>query len=319
MTWLRAACFAVCVTATFAASCTKGAQVVSQAQLPAAIVEALSWLPSETETVFVVNSPYKFSAKATENDLSALEACSLLVAVGLPQEAAFLEGMTIDWVVSGTRNYRPARGLGVCPFDGVTIVAVGRGEIAKVLSKIKETASEEIELDRRKVFVYQEEMERNTWTYYVTAEKERLLVATDKAYLSQTLAHISSPNIKPVHTTMPLWKYVDARSPLWAVRAFTERSNKLPHGMNMDDEGLRGYAIQIDPGGKSLTIIQSTTSTDGHEKAKKLWGNLSTPRSTSAEFSLVGKDLRITFGPDKEDWQMVAFVLLAAIGPVPFI
>ena len=89
--------------------------------------------------------------------------------------------------------------------------------------------------------------------------------------------------------------------------------------MNMDDEGLRGYAIQIEPDGKSLTITQSTTSADGHEKAKRLWGNLSTPPTTSAEFSTIGKELRITFGPDKEDWQMVAFVLLAALGPAPFI
>ena len=287
-------------------------------QLPSHIAQALAWVPATVETIVVANweltlpDPDKFEAKAD------IEALSFLTFVGLPQKGGYFKGLKADWAVMATRNARPASGIGLCPFDGVTIFAAEKSEIERVrASFIKASKGKQTILNREVHFI--DEKGVDLWTYYLATESDHLIVATDKTMLEETLQGIDAPRKEPTHQKMLLWSKIDPAAPFWALRTFTDRSRKLSYGMNMGDDKLLAYAMQTDARNTQLSILQRTEAPQGNAHARLFWGNMDTQSTTSARFEEVDGDLNITFGPDKEDWSSLTFYLIAALGTPVFL
>jgi hypothetical protein len=295
-----------------------GVGVAKKKEPPPHIASALSWLPTNVETIVVANMPVTVPDQEFVETKSEPAIVSFTALMGLPKKSDFFPGFKAHWIVFASRNVRPAGGIGICPFDGVTILAGETAELDRVTADFSKKAIEKKTILGREVHIL-EEQDADLWTFYLVAEGDRLLVATNESILEDTLKAMDSPRREPAHEIMELWAKIDPEAPYWALRTFTDRSRKLSYGMNMGDDQLQGYAVQLDKHKTQLTITQRTKAKQGNAHARMFWGNMDTQNPTTAKFEEKDGDLEIIFGPDEEDWRSIPFYLIAALGMPAFL
>lgn len=288
----------------------------SASKTSADIDQALTWLPANTETMLACRGPFEPTGRWE----TALQACQTVSTIGLPNDGEALGQIRANWIVQGTRNYRPATSLGLCRYDGCKIIGLRRGASADAAGWARKAAADSFTFANQKVYVFRERKETDQWSFYVTFVGDLMFCATDKTYLAQVLNRKNTqPADRALPSRLPQWKYIDRAAPFWAVRRFTPQANKARYGMNMDDEGLTGYAVSLDKRAERLTVISMSKSHDGHEKAKAFWNNMMTPRSTFPVIPRLDGYTKIVFGEKKEDWGTIGLFLVAALGHPVFI
>ena len=238
---------------------------------PAADVEhVLSWLPSDTETVFVAKGPFTIPAafpqhepvtdKATDYEVDQLFQClpMALLDIGKGHLLQQLKGQQVNVAIEGSRHARSPHSLGEQPYEGAAIVIFGAGSQITpnaVLQKLQGESIRSEDIQGIHVLVFQEKMEDDLWTTYLAfPEKDVAVVATDRGYLEEVLTRRKGGAQKrALPDSLPEWKFIDQKDAYFGMRHYdrsqAEGDPSSPFGgkkaANFPDERAIGFTFSI--------------------------------------------------------------------------
>jgi hypothetical protein len=286
-------------------------------QLPDPRIETvIGWLPDDTESVLVATSRITLSSSES---MSKSKIVGSFMSIGTPENGAILAGIDAEFAVGGVRTILPTGELGVCRFEGCRIFALKAGEQDKLLKLVKSKYSLGMPIDGTDVYEVKPVEVSVDWPYWIAIVDGFALIATDRDYLTEVLRRRSTAEVekRAFPEDFKLWKYVDRAAPFWAVRRFTPQANKMPYGMNMNDEELDGYAVSFEASTGVFQVTSVSRSKEGFERAGEEWGNVG--ENTTLK-RLDDYTTRITVGPATKDEEGMGMLLvLAAIGHPVFI
>jgi len=251
-------------------------------QPPAPLVEqALSWLPADTESVSAANGPSPFPDLTSDDDSPAdANTPQNSGSVDEPREIrntfqslplsifGFKKGVfgksfaghNFLIAMEGARHFGTPGGLGVGPYQGCDIVVFDQDITASAAAFLKSSAQYSLKtekLEGRVVTVFQEKLEEDIWTTYVTFPKPNIaLAATSETYLREILRRIdgkTGPRALP--ETLPEWKYADTHAEIWALRHFDRKSMKTDpsspfwgeDSQSVADKQAIGFTFKFNP------------------------------------------------------------------------
>lgn len=204
----------------------------------------LSWLPADTETVFVANGPFSFPdleppdqpspfTSASAEELKVDFEAEPLALVGFRNGvlAKRLIDQKVQIALEGSRHYRVPSGLGEMLYEGCSIVIFDRDVSDRTAAFLKDSLASDHppeKIEGQSVTVFQEQLESDTWTILLAFPKpDTVLACSSRDYLREVLARMRGGEGSPgahrdvaLPDSLPEWKYVDARSRFWAIRHF---------------------------------------------------------------------------------------------------
>lgn len=246
--------------------------------------KVLEWLPADTETIMVDRGPYKIEPPPREDQAAPppLEVILRYLSLGpLVQRKATpkkeLADEVVLFTVEGSKGFRSPKGLGLMPYDGCHVVVFNRDVFASAsacLKSMKDDGAKEMDVAGHKAVVWEEQMERDQWAYYVVhARPNVMLVATDKKSLEEVLKRMEkkAPN-RALPANLPEWKWVDTKAQFWAIRHYDKaNADKDPstpltnqkRAANHPDLDAIGLTFSYDPGKeKSAKVRYLSASKD---------------------------------------------------------
>ena len=143
-----------------------------------------------------------------------------------------------------------------------------------------------------KTFIFDEKLEQDQWHFLIVQPRPNLLLfATNKSYLESVLrrrdrsTYEREKTVRALPATLPEWKYVDTKSPDWAVRHFRKdqarfdptsplaRKNWVP--FDTDAMGIT-YSLNTKQNVAAVHYLTSPRNTASMAKEyKQFWGSLS--------------------------------------------
>jgi hypothetical protein len=307
------------------------------------VVEALSWLPADTETVTAANGPFPLpelnreggeesQGKGTNDEAADVFRGLSLGLFGFRQGTfeKYFKTAKIELAIEGARHFRPPSGLGGGPYEGADILVFSSDMTAAANSFMKDaptTALRMDQIDGEAVAVFSEKMEEDTWTTYVAFPKPNLAVAaTDQKYLSEVLARVrgkSGPRALP--DNLAEWKYADTHAAFWAVRHYDKggagTDPTSPFGgvktANISDDKATGLTFSFDPEKSPFATIAYLSG--GRNAIAEEFAQVSTERGVNemhAQYREVAPGVfqgRYNLSGD-ESVQIFGFVLMALLG-----
>jgi hypothetical protein len=201
----------------------------------------LGWLPEDTETLIVAQSPFEVRRWNDSRWGNPLEQSHFHQDVkrmagtpelhikegGLPHKA--FEGLTVICVVEGSRRFREPGtklNLGGFQYDGVHIMQFAAGadeSVKKAFQTCLDKADKKIDVAGVMVASFRlEGSEKNVSTHFFCQPRAGILFyATDQTFLEQTLKRIDKKPVKrALAADLPEWKQVDATASVWAIRHY---------------------------------------------------------------------------------------------------
>jgi len=254
----------------------------------------LSWLPPDTETLQVANGPlwvsnfvvdqhdYKDHEVMSEELEKDFEGLTLgLFGFGKGVLERHLEGKKVLFALEGSRHFRPPAGLGELPFEGCAVAIFEEDledhrdafmkDAARVAVRIEEVQGQ-------KVAVFEEQEERDVWTFFITfPEKGVVLVSTSKQFLQEMLTRMHrTEGQRALPTTLHEWTYVNKKAQFWGLRHYDKQQAKYDptspfegqKSANFPDEDAIGLTYQCDP--KTARRATVTYLTGKHADTKKI-------------------------------------------------
>jgi hypothetical protein len=233
----------------------------------------LSWLPADTETLLVANGPFwmsnfrlgQESYKNHDVTIEELEKQFEGLTLGLFNSGKgllekHLEGRKVLLALEGSRHFRPPMGLGELPFEGCT-VAIFEDDLGDRSDAFMKDATHVAvrfeEIERQKVAVFEEPMEQDIWTIFVTfPQKGVVLLSTNKSFLQEMLARMrGAAGQRALPDSLREWTYVNKTAQFWGLRHYDKQQAKYdptsPFGgkksANFPDEEAVGLTYQCDP------------------------------------------------------------------------
>jgi hypothetical protein len=248
----------------------------------------LSWLPADTETLLVASGPFWMSnfqiggedyknRRVTSEELEKqFEGWTLALFNSNSQLGKRLERKKVLFALEGSRHFRPPADLGEMPFEGCAL-AVFKDDLDDVRNAfMKDAARAAIhieEIEGQKVAEFQELVERDAWTIFITFPQEGVvLVATDKQFLQEMLARMrGAEGERALPDTMSEWKYVNKQAQFWGLRHYDKGQEKedpsSPFGgrksANLPDDQAIGLTYQCEPRKKrnaTVTYLSGPTA-----------------------------------------------------------
>jgi hypothetical protein len=204
----------------------------------------LSWLPGDTETVTVANGPFwmsDFQLSEKEEQQQSISAQNLekafqsftLSLFSLKKSALgkHLERQKLVLAVEGSRHFRSAAGLGSFLFEGCEIAVFADDVSGLGATFLKDSSNAAVrieEIDGLKVAVFQDRLEEDIWTTFVTFPNKNIaVVATNENYLREVLARIrGTKGPRALPESLPEWKYVNKKSQYWGIRHFDKSQSR---------------------------------------------------------------------------------------------
>ena len=204
----------------------------------------LSWLPADTETVFVANGPFSFpDLEPPEQPSPFTSASAEELKVDFEAEPLALAGFRngvlakrlidqkVQIALEGSRHYRVPSGLGEALYEACSIMIFTRDVSDRTGAFLKESLASDHppeKIEGQNVTVFQEQLESDTWTILLSFPKPDIVLAcSGRDYLREVLARMRGGEGTPgahrdvaLPDSLPEWKYVDARSRFWAIRHF---------------------------------------------------------------------------------------------------
>ena len=154
LSWLFQALLSICLVAG-SSVCSAQTGPLSPRPLPARIAQVLSWLPVDTETIFVANQEFAmprfkpYDADEPSRELSPAELTERFdllplrffeVKDGLLQN--FLMGQRVEMALEGSRHFRRPSGLfGEMPYEGCEIAVLAEATVGRGESFLKQSLS----------------------------------------------------------------------------------------------------------------------------------------------------------------------------------
>jgi hypothetical protein len=233
----------------------------------------LSWFPVDTETLEVANGPFWMSNFVVgeqddkDHDITSVELekqfeglTLALFDSGKGLLEKHLERKKVLLALEGSRHFRTPAGLGELPFEGCA-VAIFQDDLGDRRDAfMKDAAGVAVrteEIEGQKVAEFEEQMEQDKWTLFVTfPEKRVVLVSTNKEFLQEMLARMhdmQGPRALP--DNLREWAYVNKTAQFWGMRHYDRQQAKYdptsPFGgeksANFPDEEAVGLTYQCDP------------------------------------------------------------------------
>jgi hypothetical protein len=267
----------------------------------------LSWLPVDTETVvvadvrkgsFLTAKTFKRGSEDDKNHALSVNEISEqfesmpLGFLGMKDGslATLLDKRHIVLAVEGSRHFRPPKELGEMTFEGCEI-AVFTDNLASaedLLKRFSKGVLGQEQLEGRTVNVFEEKLEADTWTTFLTFPEPRvLLVATNREYLQQVLRRMKKPSSdRALPESLPEWKYINASAPFWGLRHYDKSQAHLnpssPFGgsktANSKDENAIGLVFTFDPfKGRTATITYITAGATDSGLLKRAFSSTQAP------------------------------------------
>jgi hypothetical protein len=239
------------------------------------IREALGWLPANTETIIAAVGPFQVEVRENKDDevmkssfeeLLELQSLSPLTGIAHGAFAKELRGRKVALAVEGARNFRAPKQLGEWLYDGCHILVFeqGLGTAGAALEKtLLAKAKKTFRIGGNQVFVYEQQFEKDLWTFYITRPQENvLLLATERHFLEEVLKRREKrAKVEAAPTRLPDWEAVVGQARFWALhRGDTE------HYLDGND-----FVFTFTPG--SREVVKITCYLKGKEATKTIRRN----------------------------------------------
>ena len=293
----------------------------------AAGVEAvLWWLPPDTETVQVTQTPAQPQGPLFEvmrHARGEFQGGSTSWANTLRQH---LDGVRIEATVEGSRRFAPPTGLGGMLYEGALIIRFARplGETGKrLMADLQQSALKADQFDGLSVLEFRDKLEQDVWTSYVTMPRaDVLVVATNRAYLEELLRRRNGRTGKrALPEELPEWQWIDVSAPFWTLRHYRRDAQKDPTSpfseSNMvggrDPEAL-GVTAHVNADGRTVVAHYVSRAASAEQTARRIWHHPG--ERVEPEFRRVGTnavEVRLVAATD-EHLSTFFFFLIAAIG-----
>ena len=203
--------------------------------------EVLSWLPEDTASVIAANGPFplpdldalsgrhwkkgEVRPADLETWMRALPLRLLRLKNGDLQRN--LIAKTVALVVEGVRRLGPPNWRKELHFQAYEIVVFDPKVTLDRDSFMKNAVGSAVrfqEIAGEKAAVFEEWRDMDLWTTFVSLPRSNVvLVANDADCLDTVLTRMGgSPGPRALPETLPEWKYVDTRAPLWGLRHYQE-------------------------------------------------------------------------------------------------
>jgi hypothetical protein len=325
---MRAVCTlagVVSLTVAMSSQTAGGAPQAPAKPAPRAI-ELLWWLPADTETVVVTQTP------ATPRNGPLFEVMRLAeVRFGdttFPAGAKRqLRGVSVKASVEGSRHFLPPSGLGAMRYEGATLFVFdkplgSRGRA--VMSELKKGAEAVISVEGLEVAQMREKFENDIWTSYITiARPDILIVATDRQYLAEVLRRrVKREGPRALPGTLPEWRWVTTDASYWALRHYRrdhldeDPSSPFVRGgaAGVFDDGAVGVAAYGAADGRTIVVHYLSTSDNAEAVAQEIWrhpGEGVDPAIGKAVDDTI--EVRFT-ARDSDQMRTFFFFLFAALG-----
>jgi hypothetical protein len=251
------------------------------------VQQVLSWLPADTETVIAANGPFLLpklkqegrgtvglekSDQEIENTFKDLTLGLFGFKDGILEK--YFNGEKILLAIEGSRDFRAPSGLGEAPFQGGVIAIFGDDITDHANSFMRDSSKLALrteQIEGQKVEVFQEKLEEDTWTTFVTFPRPNMaVVASDMGYLKEMLGRMNGKSgQRALPGTLSEWKRVNVHAEFWAVRHYdkkdADKDPTSPFGgrkaANQTDDAAIGLTFNFDPA-KSKTATISYLSAD---------------------------------------------------------
>ena len=300
--------------------------------LYATVDELIWWLPADSETVQVTQTP----AQPRGPLFDAMETARGEIAFG---DVAYADTMArhlkiarVKATVEGSRRFLPPSGLGQMRHDGALIILFDKpldGAGAALLADLEKIALKIEQLEGLKVVEFRDEIESDTWASYITMPRsDVLVVATDHAYLEEVLRRRGSRAAnRALPADLPEWRRVDTTAPFWAVRHYrregagedpTSPFTRTRNGEILDAAAV-GVTVHTSPDGRTIVAHYLSRATSAEQIVHRLWHHAGD--GVAPALRRVGDDTieaRFTAN-DEEDVSMCFFYLLAALGHATYL
>jgi hypothetical protein len=278
---------------------------------------ALSWLPSDTETVFVAKGPFTIPAafpqhdpvtdKVTDREVDQMLQCLPMALFDIEDGHLLqqLKGQRVDVAIEGSRHARPPSGLGGQPYEGAAIVVLGPGSQITpnaVLQKLQGESIRSEAIQGFHVLVFQKKMEDDLWTTYLAfPEKDVVVVATDRGYLEEVLTRSKGGGAqkRALPHSLPEWGVIDQKAAYFGIRHYdrsqAESDPSSPFGgrktANFPDERATGFAFSIGtatPGRVAMTYFSGDLAMTLEQSPFQILRTSSDARDIDSQFRSIG-------------------------------
>jgi hypothetical protein len=237
---------------------------LAPAEIDAASAVAL--MPATSEFIICSQTPSTLGPSTYESALSKQLPLMGLTLLAIRRDKWELK---CDFLVEAGRNVRPPSRLGVQRFEGCSIIGLAPAERQRWLAEAKR-AKKKMVIGGTTFYLKEQLSEADTWQVYTGFTQNVMIIGSDRRFLAEVLARLTSKKSDSLAAFKRMLPYVDRRSPFWAVRRFTERTRKPLFGLNMGDDKIVGYALTLSADRSKLTVTSVSDSSAGFERAEKL-------------------------------------------------
>jgi hypothetical protein len=243
------------------------------------IRQILDWLPTDTETIFVSQVPFKWGSGGENEGKVPPLARHALMPLGLlpgneqaaeekqtgPRYLKPLKGLTVSLALEGSRGFRSPADIGLMFYDGCSFIVFERdlGPLRADLNKaLKADASKLERIADHEVYVFDTKMRSDQWHLFVTQPKpEILLVATDAKYLEEVLKRMAvkeKAKNRALPPELPEWKELNLKAPVWAIRHYDKKHAAKDGSSPLagEDPQAVGLVFALEPGKKDVATVK---------------------------------------------------------------
>lgn len=252
------------------------------------VESVLRWLPDDTETVVVSQSPFQIRIEDRLEYSIQRAPTNTYMVLGIRRQFWHdLQNELIDLAVAGHRRFRLPADRGFTYFEGCNILRFNEGsgkQVRKAFASWLAAADRIDELSGHKIGVFDETIASDAWTFYLANPEPRVLIcATDREFLSHVLKRMKGAGGgRALPETLPEWKYVNQKAPVWAVRHYRSEDSAKdltsplhPQSrFNVHDENAVGLVFWYDdrPGSPDvLTARYLSSSPDAMQLFRQRW------------------------------------------------
>jgi hypothetical protein len=300
-----------------------GIRVESQKrQVSADIEELLWWLPPDTETLQVTQTPprphgplFDGMEHARGEFVGGDESWSGIL-------TQHLKGARIDATLEGSRHFRPPSGLGAMLYEGALIMRFAKplGETGtRLMADLGKRALKVDQFDGLEILEFRDRLENDIWTSCITIPRaDVLVIATNRGYLEELLRRRKTrTGVRALPEQLQEWQWIDVTAPFWALRHY--RRDAPDDVLDGFDTAAVGVTAHVNSDGRTIVAHYLSHAATAEQMSKRIWHHPGD--GVSPEFRRVGSSaIEVRFvAKDEEDLSMFFFYLLAALGHATYL
>lgn len=297
-----------------------------------AIDELLWWLPTDTETVQVTQTPGRTRGLPVEA-ISPPDGKIELGDVGYKETLErHLSTTRVKASLEGSRRFAAPSGLGGVLFEGANLLLLEKPFADEGKGLMAELQKQALKVDAVGGFTvveFRDKLESDVWASFITVLRpDVLVIATNVDYLKELVARRTTrTGARALPPQLREWSLIDAGSPFWAIRHYRRepdsRDPTSPFLKNAAasefDGGAVGVVAYADRDGRTIVVHYLSIGPKAEDVARKIWhrpgdGVVPTIRRMSADV------IEVRFSAtDEEDLSMFMFYLLAVLGHATYL